>query len=216
MSETASFHEVRFPVDVAFGSIGGPERVTEIVELASGVEKRNSRWADSRRRYDAGYGIRTLDDLYEVIAFFEQRRGRLHGFRFRDPLDWKSCKPSLDPSPLDQVIATGDGSTWDFQLTKAYGGGGSRYTRPITKPVAGTVVVAVAGNIREEGTDFTVDTATGIITFLAGSRPADGTTITAGYEFDVPVRFDIDRLQINLAAFQAGNLPAVPMVEVRL
>lgn len=216
MAETTAFHEVRFPVDVAFGSLGGPERATEIVSLGSGGEKRNSRWADSRRRYDAGYGVRTFDDLYDVIAFFEQRRGRLHGFRFRDPLDWKSSSPSLDPSPLDQVLGAGDGAETKFQLVKAYGGGSSSYSRSIAKPVEGSVRVAVDGEEMGEGHAFLVDATTGIVSFMASHIPAAGATVTAGYEFDVPVRFDTDRLEISVAAFEAGSIPAIPMLEIRL
>src|SRR5689334_1780280 len=98
----AGFHEVLFPLDVALRGSGGPTRLTEVVTLASGREERNQRWANSRRRYDAGYGVRTLDALHAVIAFFEERRGRLYGFRWRDRADWKSCAPSRPPAPSDQ------------------------------------------------------------------------------------------------------------------
>ncbi len=216
MSETSAFHEVRFPVDVAFGSLGGPERATEIVALGSGREKRNTRWAQSRRRFDAGYGVKSLEDLHAVIAFFEQRRGRLHGFRFRDPLDWKSSTPTSALSAFDQVIAAGDGETADYRLVKIYGSGATRYVRHIVKPVAGSVLIAVGGAEKTEGSAFTVDSTTGIVTFRAGHIPASGATITAGYAFDVPVRFDTDRLEISLAAFEAGSIPAIPMVEVRI
>ena len=99
-----SFHEVRFPEDVSFGATGGPERRNEIVALTSGREKRNLRFAQSRRRFDAGTGVRSLADLYEIVAFFEARRGSLHGFRFRDPFDMKSCPPDAQPSAFDQFI----------------------------------------------------------------------------------------------------------------
>src|ERR671910_1517160 len=127
----SDFHEVRFPLDVSLGSRGGPVRRTDIVTLASGREHRNSRWAGSRRRYDAGLGIRTLDALQMVIAFFEERRGRLHGFRFRDRMDWRSGPPSQEPTPLDQRIGTGDGQSASFPLVKTYGGSFAPYQRPI-------------------------------------------------------------------------------------
>ncbi len=116
-----AFHEVRFPLDISRGAVGGPERRTDVVVLGSGAEERNSRWADSRRSYNAGYGVHTLDELHAVIAFFEERRGRLHGFRWRDPADWKSCAPAATPNTLDQIIGTGDGSQAIFQLAKTYG-----------------------------------------------------------------------------------------------
>ncbi len=91
-----AFHEVRFPDNISRGARGGPERRTQIVELASGDEERNASWANSRRRYDVAYGIRRADDLAAVVAFFEARNGRLHGFRFKDWGDYKSCLPSAD------------------------------------------------------------------------------------------------------------------------
>ena len=210
-----AFHEIRFPTAISFGSTGGPERRTEIVELASGHEERNTPWAHSRRRYDAGYGVRTRDDLHEVIAFFEARRGRLHGFRFKDHADYKSCPPLRAVTPLDQAIGIGDGATDSFQLVKTYASGSESYTRTIAKPVSGTVRVAVAGIEKDPNTDFTVDLATGLVTFGFSAIPASGAEVTAGFEFDVPVRFDTDRLDIRLSDFLAGDVPAIALVEVR-
>lgn len=210
----AEFHEILFPFAVGLGARGGPQRRTDIVVLASGREHRNSRWADARRRYDAGLGIRTLDALHAVLVFFEERRGRLHGFRFRDRVDHQSCPPAGTPTPLDQRIGTGDGVRAAFPLTKTYGALHAPYRRPIVKPVAGSVRVAVDGTERQPGLHFACDAATGIVTFLAGAVPPAGAAITAGYAFDVPVRFDTDELDIDLSAFQAGEVPKVPLVEI--
>jgi len=210
------FHEVRFPTEIAFGSSGGPERRTEIVTLASGHEERNSRWADSRRRYNAGYGIRSLDDLHAVIAFFEERRGRLYGFRWRDRIDFRSGAPGLAAAATDQPIGTGDGTTATFQLVKRYGALHAPYVRTIRKPASGTIRIAVDGDEKAEGTDWTCDLTTGVVTFGAEAIPATDATVSAGFEFDVPVRFDVDRLEINLTSFAAGDIPAVPLVEIRL
>jgi len=141
----SDFHEVRFPLDIGLGRRGGPVRRTDIVTLASGREHRNSRWAQSRRRYDAGLGVRSLDALHAVIAFFEERRGRLVGFRFRDRADWRSGPPSRAPTSLDQPIGTGDGTTRQFQLVKTYGTGHDPYRRVIAKPDGTTVRVALDG-----------------------------------------------------------------------
>lgn len=212
MPSPAAFHEVSFPVSVALGATGGPERRTEIVALASGREVRNARWADSRRRYDASTGVKSLDDLHAVIAFFEERRGRLHGFRFRDRADWKSCPPGANPTALDQPIGTGDGARKTFQLTKRYGSTFSPWTRTIAKPVGGSVTVAVAGTpLAPAG--FTVDATTGIVTLAVA--PVAGAAVTAGFQFDVPVRFDTDRLEVDLSGFSAGVAPSIPLVEVR-
>src|SRR5213592_2214850 len=151
---SAAFHEVLFPLDIALKSAGGPERKTEIVALGSGREERNARWAHSRRRYDAGYGVKTFDALTAVVAFFEERRGRLYGFRWRDRLDHSSSSPSASVTPLDQALGTGNGTLATFALTKRYGSVHAPYQRPIVKPVAGSVRVAVAGTEVAAGVAF--------------------------------------------------------------
>ena len=211
-----AFHEVRFPTRISRGAVGGPERRTDVVALGSGYEERNSRWADSRRSYNAGYGVATLDDLNAVIAFFEERRGRLHGFRWKDHADFKSCASSVATTPLDQVIGVGTGSLAQFQLKKTYGSAFAPWQRAVKKPVAGTVGVAVAGVTKTISAQFTVDTATGVITFAPGQFPANGQTVTAGFEFDVPARFDTDKLEVNVAGFKHGAIPVIPIVEIRL
>ena len=209
-----AFHEVDFPLALSRRVSGGPERRTEIVALISGHEERNQLWADSRRRYDAGTGLRALDDIHTLVAFFEARRGRLFGFRFRDPLDHKSCPAAQSPSALDQVIGTGDGVAASFQLVKAAGEG--LPMRTILKPVEDTVTIAVNGTEQQIDTAFEVDTTSGLVTFLPGHvPPADG-LVTAGFEFDLPVRFDSDELTINLAAFGAGDIPSIPLIELVL
>jgi uncharacterized protein (TIGR02217 family) len=208
------FHETRFPTAVALGASGGPERMTEIVTLGSGREARNQRWAHSRRRFDAGSGVKSFAELAAVVAFFEERRGRFAGFRWKDRLDWTSCAPGAAIAPTDQPLGIGDGATAAFQLAKTYGAAFDPYVRIISKPVAGTVRVAVAGAEKAIGIDFTVDATTGVVTFLPGAIPAVGAAVTAGFEFDVPVRFDTDALDIDLASFEAGQVPRIPVVEV--
>jgi uncharacterized protein (TIGR02217 family) len=208
------FHDVRFPANLSFGSVGGPERRTEIVTLANGFEERNSPWAHARRRYDAGVGLRSLDDVEALIAFFEARRGQLAGFRWKDWADFKSCLASGTVGHEDQVIGLGDGVRAVFAMTKTYRSGLQTYVRPIVKPVIGTVRVAVAGDPKVDGLEYTVDGATGLISFAV--PPAIGVQVTAGFEFDVPVRFDTDRIQTSVQSFQAGEVPNVPVVEVRV
>ncbi len=208
------FHDGRFPVEVSFGATGGPERRNEIVLLTSGRERRNLRFAQSRRYFDAGTGVRSLADLYEIIAFIEARRGSFHGFRFRDPFDMKSCPPDKTPWATDQIIGTGDGVTARFQLFKRYGSGPDSYLRRICKPVEGSVRVSIDGVERSYPADFTIDHATGIVTFGLSAIPANGQTVRTGYEFDVPARFDTERIAISLSAFQAGQIPSIPIIEI--
>ncbi|MDZ4789667.1 MAG: DUF2460 domain-containing protein [Hyphomicrobiales bacterium] len=209
-----AFHDIRFPTVISLGASGGPERRTEIVTLGSGREERNARWADSRRSYNAGYGVKTLDDLHAVIAFFEERRGRLHGFRWKDFTDYKSCAPGAAPSALDQALGQSDGEQAAFQLVKTYGSTFAPWTRNIKKPLAGSVLVAVGGAVQTESEDYLL--ADGVVTFVPGSMPTSGAMVTAGFEFDVPVRFDADRLEINLDGFRHGSIPNIPLVEIRL
>jgi len=206
-----AFHEVRFPDNISRGARGGPERRTQIVELASGAEERNASWAHSRRRYDVAYGIRRADDLAAVVAFFETRNGRLHGFRFKDWADFKSCLPSQAPGSTDQPIGTGTGSATQFQLTKRYTSGAQSWTRAITKPVAGTVTIALNGTQQTSG--WSVAIATGLVTFA--TAPAAGVAITAGFEFDVPVRFDADALDVTLDLERLGSITSIPLLEIR-
>lgn len=209
-----NFHEVRFPASLSFGSVGGPERFTDVVTLANGYEERNTPWQHSRRRYDAGVALRSLDDIEALIAFFEARQGQINGFRWKDWTDFKSSRARAEPAFNDQVIGMGDDVTLTYPLVKRYRSGTQVYDRPITKPVAGTVLIGLGEIEQRESINFTVDTATGKITF--DHPPSQGVTITAGFEFDVPVRFDTDRIQTSLASFQAGDAPSVPIVEIRV
>ena len=207
-----AFDNARFPTAISRGSSGGPERRTDVVTTASGREERNSRWAHSRRRYNVGFGMTSLADVQAVVAFFEERRGKLHAFRFKDHADFKSCGATATPAASDQAIGTGDGTTASFQLLKRYGAGTREYLREIAAPVSGSVLIAVDGVAT---TGFTVNAATGVVTFNAGNIPAMGAVVTAGFEFDVPVRFDSDAISINLAHFEAGDIPDIPLIEVR-
>lgn len=209
-----AFHEVRFPLRLALGVSGGPVRRTDIVNLSNGRESRNQRWRNARRAYDAGSGIRSLTDLYEVLAFFEARRGELYGFRFRDPVDFKSCPPGDTPASTDQRIGVGDGVTVRFQLVKTYADAGGFFTRRVEKPAEGSVLVSVEG-VPVSASDMSCDYATGMVTFGSGKVPPAGSVVRAGYEFDVPVRFATDRIDINLTAFEAGRIPAIPLMEIQ-
>lgn len=209
-----SFHDVRFPASLSFGSVGGPERRTDVVTLANGFEERNTPWAHARRRYDAGLGLRSLDDIEELIAFFEARQGQIYGFRWKDWSDYKSARPTVDLDFRDQVIGLGDGVRTQFQLLKNYRSGETAYQRPIAKPVAGTVRLGLGQEEIKESIDFTLDTTSGLVSL--SHPPEQGIEVVAGYEFDVPVRFDTDRILTSVASFQAGDVPNVPVVEVRV
>lgn len=209
-----SFHDIRFPTQISFGALGGPERRTEVVTLSNGFEERNTPWAHSRRRYDAGMGLRSLDDVEVVVAFFEARQGQMFGFRWKDWSDYKSAIASKAVAGDDQLLGMGDEETATFQIVKNYASGEQTYARPITKVIAGTVKIEISGDPQLEGVDYELDLDTGVVTF---NRPPDlQAEITAGYEFDVPVRFDTDTIVTSMATFQAGEVPDIPVVEVRV
>ena len=208
-----SFHDVQFPLRLALGTSGGPWRRTDIVALSNGRESRNQRWKDARRRYDAGSGIRSVSDLYEVVAFFEARAGQLYGFRFADPVDFQSCGPEATPTAGDQLLGIGDGARRAFQLVKHYADAGGSTERMIVKPQTGSVLVSVTGMVLDSS-DFAVDHATGVVTL--DTAPINGAPVRAGFRFDVPVRFDTDRVEVDLDAFRAGRIPSIPLIEVKL
>ena len=205
------FHDIAFPLSLAFGASGGPSRSTEITQLASGKEHRNTPHALSRRRYNAGAGIKTLDQLHDLISFFEARQGQLYSFRFRDPLDFQSCKPSETLAATDHVIGLGDGQRTEFHLIKNYQDSGGAYERPITKPVKESVVIAVNGALIKQS-QYSVNLLTGTILFH--TPPPAGAVISAGFMFDVQVRFDTDQLDLALEAFGAGQAANIPLIEV--
>lgn len=200
------FHEVRFPMRLAIGAVGGPERRTEIVTLASGQEVRNARWLQSRRRWEVGSAVEDLSQMHDLISFFEARNGRLHGFRFCDPLDHSSAAPDAEITPTDQILGIGDGAETVFQLIKDYDG----VARAIAKPVAGTVRIAV--NDAEQLAGWTVDTMTGEVQFDVA--PFQGDVVSAGFEFDCPVRFESDQINAVIEAFGAGRVVSLSLVEL--
>ena len=204
----SGFHEVLFPARLAFGSGAGIERRCDITTLGSGFERRISSWALGRRRYLIGAGIRALGDAASLLDFFEARQGQLYGFRFRDFADFKSCGLGQSPTARDQALGIGDGVRRAFALTKAYG----EVSRPITKPVSGSLLVALDGV--GQSTGFSLDATTGLIRFA--TPPAAGVAVSAGFLFDTPVRFDTDRIDLTLESFEAGRVAAVGLIEIKV
>lgn len=202
-----------FPTDIAYGSRGGPTYSTTLVILDSGFEQRNINWSYPRHQYDVSYGVRTEAQLESLITFFHAVRGRAHGFRFKDHRDYQSCAYGGSVDYDDQTIGTGNGVTETFQLIKTYTKGSLSQVRQIKKPIANTVRVGVGGTEQSEGDDFTVDTATGIITFLTSPPPTG--TITAGFQFHVPCRFDTDQISVEYADYQLAAT-SIMIMELRV
>jgi uncharacterized protein (TIGR02217 family) len=206
--EMVAFEDVEFPLAIGNGASVAPGFSTEVVTSASGHEQRNANWSQARLRFDAGPGVRGEAELGELIAFFRARRGPATAFRFRDPYDHSSSAMAGTPGAGDQPLGSGDGTRTGFALVKTYGEGGEQ--RRITRPVAGSVRVAVDGE--EQLAGWALE-AGGIVRFDAA--PAVGAAVSAGFLFDVPVRFASDEIEVNRETFLAGEAPSVPLVEVR-
>ena len=203
------FDEVDFPIAIGRAAQVVTEFATQVIAAPSGHEQRVSEWAEARMAYDVGPGVRGEDELRTLSAFFRARRGAARGFRFRDPLDASSAVDGGAPGAGDQLLGLGDGVRRDFALVKRYGDGADAQVRRITLPVAGSVVAAVGGVAT---TAFAL-LSNGVLLF--DIAPAAGAEVRAGFLFDVPVRFAVDRLSIDRATFLAGEAAEVPLIEVR-
>jgi uncharacterized protein (TIGR02217 family) len=198
-----AFVEVQFPSDISYGSSGGPEYATDIVASVGGHEQRNINWEQARARYNVAHGVKTKAQLDALIAFFRARKGRAHGFRFKDWTDFQAT---------NEILGTGNGTQTQFQLVKRYASGSVTDVRAIVKPVAGTVQVYRNAVLQTSG--VSVDAVTGVLTFAAA--PAAGQVITASFQFDVPVRFDTDKLSASLDAYGIHSWQDITLVEVRV
>lgn len=204
-----AFHDVAFPLAIGLRASGGPEFATQISTSSSGYEQRNAGWSDARLRFDAGVGIRSEDDLRTLLGFFRARRGRANGFRFTDPFDHVSRDDGAAVTATDQRLGIGDGVATRFALIKYYGADAEPYARRITRPHAGSIVIAVNG-VANTGW---VPGALGTIDF--GVAPAAGAIVTAGFVFDVPVRFDTDRIDVGASGWRSGDIASIPLIELR-
>lgn len=198
-----SFHEVRFPENISLGAKGGPEFNTNILTMISGKEQRNINWSESRNKYDISTNIKSKTRIEELLAFFNARKGRAYGFRFKDWSDYKVAAESL---------GLGDGIKTDFQLTKTYSNGSEKYVRTINKPVEGTVKVYVDDVEMLAG--WAVDSSAGILSFSVA--PMQDSVIKADFEFDVPVRFNHDNLEISMNSVNSGQIEKIELVEIKL
>jgi uncharacterized protein (TIGR02217 family) len=203
-----AFHDVRLPEEIERGAQGGPEFKTTVFTLSSGYEKRNIDWERTRGSWDISYGLDRKANMEAVLAFFYARQGKAHSFRFKDWTDFEIGNASTG---VPQSIGTGDGTKKKFQIVRKYASGGYTFSRYVTRPVAGTIRVFL--DAVEQSSGYSVDTETGVVTFI--SAPAEDVVVGVICEFDVPVRFDIDKL--DMQAFWAGDytLPNITIIEVR-
>ncbi len=215
-----SFHEVQFPPQIAYGAEGGPVWSTVVTATAAGVEQRNQAWVQARHQYNIGTGVRSLGHFAAVLRFFHARRGRLYGFRFKDWQDFSSAAaPDLPITPHDQPL--GPFAGLPLPLTKTYADAAGGWTRSIRKPVAGSIRIAVNGAEQVApgwSYPWAVDPTTGLLQLTGSgvSLPALGMPVTAGFAFDVPVRFDTDRLPGSYETWQAVAVRDITLIEIRI
>ena len=198
-----SFDEVRLPTKIEFGALGGPRFRTEVVVLGSGHEQRNAEWSAARGRWNIAPGIQSDADLQAIIAFWYARQGRLRGFRFKDHTDF-----SVTGQVLNSAVVGGETSV---QLVRTYQSGARVHTRTITKPAAGTVQLYLDG----VPIAATVDTTTGLATFAPLPAGSPAPVLSADFAYDVPVRFDVDALEIRQVTHARDAVQALPIVEIR-
>lgn len=203
-------NDVIFPENISKGSLGGPEYSTAITEVSSGFETRNINWNLTRNTYNVAYGIKLISDIENVLSIFHVANGMAHSFRYKDFLDFKSCSIESVITLTDQQIGVGDGIETEFQLIKTYTSGSFSKVRDITKPKDGTVLIALDSILQVSG--YTIDYTTGIVTFT--TAPAIDVIISAGFEFHVPVRFQVDHIPVTLEVYNVGGAN-IPLVEVK-
>lgn len=201
-----AFDEVRLPECIEANAVGGPQFKTTIIELSSGFEKRNIDWSETRGEWDISYGVKTKDNFNDVVKFFYARRGMARGFRFKDWSDFELEK---------QAIGIGDGANADFQIYKRYSSGGVDYDRELNKIVDGSEQVYV-NNVLQIGANYDIDYNTGLITFTIGNIPPNLSTVAVACEFDVPVRFNTDKLNVTMKMVELGSIPQLSVVEVKI
>ena len=194
---------MRFPADISYGSSGGPEFSTDVIITHSGHEQRNINWANARAKFNVAHGVKTAAQLNELIAFFRARQGKAYGFRFKDWTDFKS---------VGELIGVGNAVKTQFQLVRHYTSGNVSVAREVKKPVSGSVKIYINGVELVSG--WSVNVTSGVVTFTVA--PAVAAVVTASFEFDVPVRFDTDRLSARLDDYGVNSWNDIPLIEVRI
>ncbi|PYG29965.1 DUF2460 domain-containing protein [Pelagimonas varians] len=207
----SDFHDVSLPAKFSRGAVGGPERRTTIVEQSNGYEHRNATWKNSRHKFSISMVGRDFNELHVLKAFWEARGGELYGFRFRDLSDYKSCPPLDQITFADQSLGQGDGVRRSFPLWKRYGDQWAHWDRRISKPVIGSILVGVDG-VQVSGWSFDESECA----VLFDVAPGVGAEITAGFLFDVPVRFDVAGLPMDFLSMSRGAVTSIQLIEVRV
>ena len=194
------FDDVRLDEKISYGSRVGPVYRTTIIAGEAGYEQAVQHWSRGRLQMIIGSGLKDRDDAALLIAFFRARAGRARAFRVKDWTDYTTVdQPCL-------LLTSGADDT--YQLQKHYTSGGVTEIRSITKPVSATATVKRNGIA--VGSGYSINYATGVLTV----SPSLGGTWTWSGQFDVPMRFDTDVMDMNIEAFDTRTWEGIPLIEV--
>lgn len=219
-----SFIDQYMPEEVpGYGAISAPRFKTSIQVTAGGNERRNQEWEHPLHQFILPEAVaRETSVINGLKKHWLITKGPLHSFPWSDPMDKASIDhaPNLPDSDLaalisrtDQALGTGDGFTDSFQLVKKYVSGSETYIRKIYHPVLSTVLIADNG-VLVSSSNYTVSRTTGIVTF--NTPPANTHTLTAGFLYDVEVRFEGDDVFEGIVrTWQAGGFSDITLIEVR-
>ena len=207
------FIDAHLDVNIEQGATGGPGFLTTVMALSGGQEKRNIEWQYPRQEWDISYGIQSPEDFSDVVAMFYNTFGRALGFRFKDWSDYTIGDTVQYVAGNAQPFALGDGATEIFQIFKTYTISSYTTSRKITRPVSGTLKIYDNGTLKTEGTDFTVNYDTGVVTFA--TAPVAAHVLSISTEFDVPVRFDSDLFKQKVTWTGAVELPSIAIIELK-
>lgn len=208
---TSFLETPRFDVNISYGSSGGPQFNTTVFEGHGGVEQRGQNWATVKGKWNVSQGIRDTADMDVIKNLFMAVRGKAIGFRYKD---WGDFNMVTDP-----CTPVADGTNRIFKMQKTYTSGALSYIRRIFKPVSGTIKVYDNGVLKTEGVgtgQYAIDYTTGIITFGTAIIPVNTHIITVTGEFDLPVRFDVDSLNITQDSFGTETWNSILLSELLL
>lgn len=200
----------RLPEGIERGSQFGPTFRNVIQEAISGNEGRFAQWTKCRATGNVAFGLQNSSDpngdFNAIVAMWRAHFGSLLPFRFRDWSDYQA---------FDEPFASGDGITRAFQICKVYDPsykllgipGTLTYVRNITL-LDGTPSIKVNGVVT---TALTIS-ASGLVTFT--TAPPAGQSLNWTGQFDVPVRFDTDQLEVVTNEADLTSIRSLPIKEV--
>jgi uncharacterized protein (TIGR02217 family) len=177
-----------FPACPTFGFVSEPNYLVKIVLREGGYERRQRVWSRPLSTYSTvPLGDQAQADIEDVLYFWHAMGGMSTAFRFKDWIDYQSCRLDATPTPLDMPIEPSGDSPASYRLLKEYTVGSITQLREIQRPIGSTIMIANQAGVTQDPSTWTIDESTGLLTIGGGFS---GTPTAWGGEFDVWVRFD--------------------------